>query len=90
MSMEGTAVEIPRYRCHKVVRAAKITGFRENGTDAPCLLLGEIGGITTVLTEWFERHKPEVGGYFVLYDDGYTSFSPAAAFEAGYTRIEGE
>ena len=30
---------------------------------------------------------PEVGGYYVVHKDGYKSFSPANAFEEGYTRI---
>ncbi len=29
--------------------------------------------------------KTEVGGYYVVYEDGYKSFSPAGAFESGYT-----
>jgi len=33
------------------------------------------------------KHKPEVGGYYVVYADGYKSFSPAQAFEEGYTRV---
>lgn len=33
------------------------------------------------------KHKPEPGGYFVQYADGYKSFSPAQAFEEGYRRI---
>ena len=36
---------------------------------------------------WLARHRPEVGGYFVRDADGDESFSPAAAFEAGYTRL---
>jgi hypothetical protein len=34
-----------------------------------------------------DKHDPQVGGYFVQYDDGYISFSPAKAFEEGYTRL---
>lgn len=26
-------------------------------------------------------------GYYVVYDGGYKSFSPAEAFEGGYTKI---
>ncbi len=37
--------------------------------------------------EFLSKHKPEAGGYFVLYADGYTSFSPAKAFEEGYTLL---
>lgn len=33
------------------------------------------------------KHRPYVGGYFVQYADGYKSFSPALAFEDGYTLI---
>lgn len=29
--------------------------------------------------------EPIVGGYYVVYKDGYKSFSPAKAFEEGYT-----
>ncbi len=84
----NVSTEIPQYRCHKVVRAARITGFRQNGNaDMPDLLLGEIGGIVSLLPDWHAKHKPEVGGYYVLYEDGYASFSPAEAFEDGYTRI---
>lgn len=34
---------------------------------------------------WYHKHKPEVGGYYVVYKDGYTSYSPARAFDDGYT-----
>jgi hypothetical protein len=41
----------------------------------------------TVDADYMQKHKPEVGGYYVVYDDGYKSFSPAKAFEDGYTRL---
>jgi hypothetical protein len=34
-----------------------------------------------------KKHRPQVGGYYVLYEDGYHSFSPAPAFESGYSLI---
>lgn len=37
--------------------------------------------------DYFLKHKPEAGGYYVQYQDGYTSYSPAQAFEEGYTLI---
>ncbi|MCK4793058.1 MAG: hypothetical protein KAV87_55525, partial [Desulfobacteraceae bacterium] len=37
--------------------------------------------------DWFEKHKPERGGYLVLYRDGYISYSPAEAFEDGNNRV---
>jgi len=86
----GPNKEMPQYRCHKVVRAAKITALRQNGNpDMPDLVLGEIGGIVTVLPDWHAKNKPQVGGYYVVYEDGYRSYSPAKAFEEGYTKLEG-
>lgn len=41
----------------------------------------------TVDADFLRKHKPVAGGYFVQYADGYKSFSPAKAFEEGYTRI---
>ncbi len=37
--------------------------------------------------DYMRKHQPKIGGYFVVYKDGYKSFSPAEAFEEGYTRI---
>ena len=37
---------------------------------------------------YLEKHDPAAGGYFVEYDDGYESFSPAKAFNEGYTLVE--
>lgn len=36
---------------------------------------------------WFRKHQPSPGGYYVVYEDGYASYSPAAAFESGYFRM---
>lgn len=33
------------------------------------------------------KHQPEPGGYYVVYSGGYKSYSPAKAFEEGYTKI---
>lgn len=33
------------------------------------------------------KHNPQIGWYYVVYEDGYVSFSPAGAFEGGYTKI---
>lgn len=41
----------------------------------------------SVDADYMAKHKPEIGGYFVQYDDGYSSFSPAKAFEEGYTLL---
>jgi hypothetical protein len=37
--------------------------------------------------EYLRKHNPQAGGYYVVYADGYKSWSPAKAFEEGYTRV---
>lgn len=86
--------KLPRYRCHKIVRAAKITRVSYgNGGTLLTVAVPRPGGRQesaelAVSTEWSQKHNPDVGGYVVVYADGYTSFSPAEAFEAGYTLLE--
>lgn len=80
--------ELPQYKCHKVVRAGVICSWHSCG-----LVSVEIKGTDTIIEvevgqKWIEKHNPESGGYLVVYEDGYTSYSPAAAFEAGYTLVE--
>lgn len=94
---------LPSWKCHKVVRAGKIDLVEAIRTQdgATGLTLGLAWDIPTteydnapgrlfvaVPADWVAKHKPQVGGYFVVYEDGYTSFSPAAAFEDGYSRVE--
>ena len=40
-----------------------------------------------VESSYINKHCPEVGGYYVQYQDGYESYSPAEAFESGYSRV---
>jgi hypothetical protein len=78
-----------RYRCHKIVQAGKISHIcpSEDQRDKSIVIwlgTGDTSEAHRVSLEWMHKHKPEVGGYFVVYDDNYASYSPAAAFEAGY------
>jgi len=91
---EAAKVQLPRWKCHKEVWAAKILSV-EPGPEQCRLGLTVRGddsedGSVVVTEAWFEKHAPVAGGYFVQYDDGYKSYSPASAFEAGYTRIGSE
>lgn len=76
--------EIPLYKCHKEVRAFKITRMVPMSKGSQ--LWGEDGHTQVDLT-YVIKHKPEVGGYFVQYEDGYISYSPAKAFEEGYSIV---
>ena len=81
-------MDLPRWKCHKEVLAAKIKDMGVFSTGE--LQLNFDDGIESVVLPpgWIDRFKPQSGGYFVVYDDNYTSFSPAKAFEDGYTRID--
>lgn len=93
-----TAMEMPRYKCHKEVWALKIEKIEMASGDRPAVPNEETdgGAIITpadpgyaafkVDMEYMHKHKPQVGGYYVVYKDGYKSFSPAEAFEDGYSR----
>jgi hypothetical protein len=83
------SMEMPKYQSHKKVWALKIGAISVHadgsyGIHPESPLYGEI----TVSSEWLLARKAYVGGYYVVYDDGYQSFSPAGVFEAGYTLIE--
>ncbi len=78
--------EMPKYRSHKEVHALKIIEIQSPELDEIQLVL-EDSTVRTVSFNYVRKHNPQVGGYFVLYADGYQSWSPAAVFEEGYTRI---
>lgn len=88
---DGTSM--PRWKCHKEVFAFKIREIRMIGeppvssTDQRAMLVSTDGGVVTVTAEYMRKHRPQIGGYHVVYEDGYQSFSPAKAFEDGYTRL---
>ena len=97
MDSENSRV-MPKYKCHKVVWALKIAKIEARAMDGDPTSVAEQGGATItpveegyasfeVDREYMEKHNPHVGGYYVVYKDGHESFSPAEAFESGYTRI---
>lgn len=83
---------MPRYKCHKEVCALKIAKIEEHGpsgSDGATITPAEPGySPFDVPAAYIGRHVPQVGGYYVVYDDGYESFSPAKAFEEGYRPID--
>lgn len=92
--------EMPKYKCHKQVHAlkiasieldidkAKLEGNRE--TDGSAVIVPVESGYAPfkVDHDFIRKHNPQPGGYYVVYEDGYQSFSPAKAFEDGYTLIK--
>jgi hypothetical protein len=90
--------EMPRYKCHKEVWALKIKSIEQAPADqeranagGDWYIVPEEEGYARFLVghdDYIKKHMPEAGGYYVVYDDGYKSYSPAKAFEEGYTRKE--
>lgn len=92
--MSGTS--LPEWQSHK-----KVLGDRIEREEVKGLALeGRVrhqwflrcGAIIDASDE-LQRRVPAtvspIGGYYVRYEDGFESWSPAKAFEEGYTKVEG-
>ncbi len=94
MCKTGTAQlelpKYPKYRCHKEVHALKIKliVISEDTGQGVITPEDERYSAFVVSSEYVAKHKPQCGGYYVVYEDGYKSWSPAEAFESGYSLIE--
>lgn len=85
-------VEMPRYKCHKEVWALKIKEVKRvcsgNAMVTYTIVPADEGYAPfEVSQEYIGKHHPVAEGYYVVYADGYISYSPAKAFEEGYTRV---
>lgn len=80
--------DLPQYLCHKKVRALKIGLVHKVAGQWMLTPTNAHFDEVPVSEDYIKRNVPHAGGYFVVYEDGYQSFSPAEAFEAGYTAIE--
>jgi hypothetical protein len=83
---------MPKYRCHKEVWALQIRSVElltapasEDAQLAEITFEGGMFGPRTVSLA--KRPTPEPGWYYVIYQNGYASFSPPKEFEEGYARI---
>ena len=81
------AQEMPKYKCHKEVWALKIQSIKSVPNGIEVTPFDEGYAPIFLDCHFVDQHKPQVGGYYVLYKGGYDSYSPADAFEEGYTRI---
>ncbi len=90
--------EMPKYKCHKEVYALKIKFIvfdsdlakEENReTDGSAVITPAEEGYLPFKVDsmYVGKFSPYKGGYYIIYNDGYRSFSPSDAFEAGYTLI---
>lgn len=79
--------QFPEYQCHKLVHAFKITEVTPRIGDVLLFSSEFPNDPVSVTIPWYIKFKPEMGQYFVAYEDGYTSISPAVAFESGYSLV---
>ena len=83
-------MELPKYKSHKVVRALSIAAI-EVHEDKSATIAPSLAEYAVFKTQpgWAERFKgnEQDKGYYVVYDDGYASWSPTEAFENGYTKL---
>jgi hypothetical protein len=92
--MSKAVVGLPRWQSHKKVYGDRIKGIERldpkvgwGRDDTGLRWLLDCGVIVSVTKDLIARGSPTAGDYFIQYDDGYKSWSPAKAFEEGYTRI---
>ena len=85
-----TEREMPKYRCHKEVYALEIRAVVwDTERNIASLVFVEVGfGEIEMTDDYMKKHNPQPGGYYVVYEGGYRSWSPAEAFESGYSLIE--
>jgi hypothetical protein len=91
MDNDQAQAEMPRYKCHKEVHALKIARVRPigEGDDRQWEITPSEKSYAPFIVDfaYVRKHDPQIGGYYVVYDDGYKSFSPGKAFEEGYVRL---
>jgi hypothetical protein len=100
--MNESQAQLPKYKCHKEVWALKIKAIEYDSdkaktenreTDGSAIIIPEDERYAPIKVshEYVNKHLRNVepvGGYYVVYEDGYISWSPMKAFEEGYTKIE--
>src|SRR5512133_1338340 len=82
----GVQAEMPRYSCHKEVHALKIAdidrdveraNIENRETDGSAIITPADEGFAPFRVDrhYMDKHSPVIGGYYVVYEDGYKSFS---------------
>lgn len=88
MDTGNATQQLPKYKCFKEVWALKIHDINILPDGGAMIMPAEKNwGPFKVEAEYVGKHNPLIGGYYVVYEDGYKSYSPAKAFEEGYQKI---
>jgi len=87
---DGSMCELPKYQCIKKVWALKIKEIFHEGDAVFFKATDDRFTPIQLSMDYVNKHKPEAGGYYVVYEGGYKSFSPAESFEEGYITEQSE
>lgn len=80
------STEMPRYKCHKDVWALKIAAIEMNEDRSAKIAPADEGyGMVETAPNFPFKGSEDDLGYYVVYADGYQSWSPTKAFEEGYS-----
>jgi hypothetical protein len=82
--------KMPEYQSHKRVHALKIEAIEILEDGSAKIAPEKPFSVFTKDAEWAARFKggeEDDPGYYVVYEDGYCSWSPTKAFEEGYSRV---
>lgn len=86
----GASMEMPKYISHKTVWALEIDTVTNDvdAAGAKMLTFRDKGyAKMRAPLDMFARYVPVPGDFYVVYADGYKSFSPCKAFLEGYTKV---
>lgn len=83
--------EMPKYESHKVVHALKLRGVNITGAGHEFIpddrMYGPIFAANDAeVSKRCRAKEMDDPGYYVVYPDGFVSWSPTEAFESGYHR----
>lgn len=91
---------LQKWVSHKIVMAGKIIKIIPDTEGDDCVQVnvettpGKWTAFYFDVQDWQKfvaRGRPKEGeSYFVIYEDGYQSWSPADVFEKGYAKLEGK
>lgn len=89
MTTQAADKDLPAYISHKTVYALRIRTIEqvwlEGEQRSATMLVPEDPAFRPfeLTREYLSKHNPQAGGYWIRYQDGYESWSPAEPFEAG-------
>lgn len=79
----SVSAAMPSYRSHKIIHALEIKAISGHRLSFVEPGFADIDADPSM----FLRYTPVPGDRYMVYPDGYTSFSPKQAFEDGYTLV---